>query len=267
MDARLDEVRQLVHEHLNAAMIMVPLDDPLDPEMSIADALTYLDRNEFDLALLATPELRVVYRDQLRQVIDVDPGRPVAPEALSPRSDRLIEHSLELGEVAERLQADATPLLVVGRHGPEFIVTRADFTRPAGRAGVLAVLAALDAQLDELLRPFDSEAWELLPSQTRDRVERLARRAHDHEEEVHRLAYLTLGERFELVRKLNLASRFGVDLGDEHEQQCVIDVRNDLAHSREFRSGTDILRALEIAETLHDVVTAVLQRRTESGMP
>jgi hypothetical protein len=161
MDERLAEVRRLVHEHLNAAMIMVPLDDPLDPDMPIEEALSYLDRNEFDLALLRTPEVRIVYRNRLRQVAAATRSQAVKTKASSPRGDRLIEHSLELGEVARRLRSDAVPLLVVGRDGPEFIVTRADFTRPAGQAGVLAVLAALDAQLDELLRPYDAEAWEL----------------------------------------------------------------------------------------------------------
>jgi hypothetical protein len=66
-DSRRDEVRKLVHEHLNAAMIMVPLDDPLDPEMTVADALDYLEKHEFDLALLRTPEVRIVYRDRLAQ--------------------------------------------------------------------------------------------------------------------------------------------------------------------------------------------------------
>src|SRR5262245_47707549 len=104
MDERLEEVRKLVHEHLTAAMIMVRLDDPLDPEMPIAEALTYLDRNEFDLALLRTPEVRIVYRDHLRHVAQTYPRLPVESEASSPRVDRLIEHSLELGDVAARLR-------------------------------------------------------------------------------------------------------------------------------------------------------------------
>jgi hypothetical protein len=60
----------------------------------------------------------------------------------------LIEHVLELREVARRLKEDPVPLLVVGRDGPEYVVTVADFTRPAGQAGVLAVVAVLDGQLD-----------------------------------------------------------------------------------------------------------------------
>ena len=135
MDERLTEVRRLVHEHLNAAMIMVRLDDPLDPEMPIAEAIAYLDRNEFDLALLRTPEVRIVYRERLRQVPERGPAKPLKANATHPRADRLIEHTLELGEVAKRLREDDVPLLVVGREGPEYIVTRSDFTRPAGHAG------------------------------------------------------------------------------------------------------------------------------------
>ena len=200
MDERLDEVRRLVHEHLNAAMIMVRLDDPLDPDMPIADALSYLDENEFDLALLRTPEVRVIYRERLRGMPAHAQSKPIKANAYSPRADRLIEHSLELGEVARRLQEDDVPLLVIGRDGPEFIITRSDFTRPAGLAGVLAVIAALDAQLDELLRPFDSEAWPQLDEEKRAKVEQLLTRARQRSEEVHRLSYLTLGDRFFLVR-------------------------------------------------------------------
>ncbi|HXF97939.1 MAG TPA: hypothetical protein VNJ46_04930 [Gaiellaceae bacterium] len=138
IDERLEEVRRLVHEHLNAAMIMVPLDDPLDPEMPIADALAYLDENEFDLALLRSEDLRVVYRRRLATVPEVHRHEPVKTRWSSPRGDRLVQHTLELGEVARRLRDDDVPLLVVGRAGPEFIITRSDFTRPAGLVGVLA---------------------------------------------------------------------------------------------------------------------------------
>ena len=149
---RSEDVRKLVHEHLNASMIMVRLDDPLDPDTPIAEALAYLDRNEFDLAILATDDVRIVYRDRLQQVPPAGRGDPVRRRWDSPRTDRLIEHTLELGEIARRLHDDSVPLLVVGRGGPEHIVTRADFARPAGLAGVLAVIALLDARLDELLQ-------------------------------------------------------------------------------------------------------------------
>jgi hypothetical protein len=258
IDERLAEVRRLVHEHLNAAMIMVPLDDPMDPEMPIAEALAYLDRNEFDLALLRSPEVRIVYRDRLKQVGDANRGQAVKTKASSPRGDRLIEHSLELGEVARRLRTDAVPLLVVGRDGPEFIVTRADFTRPAGQAGVLAVLAALDAQLDELLQPYDAEAWELLEPERRVEIDELITRARARSEEVHRLGYLTLRERFELIRGLDLAGRFAVDLGNQGQHELVITIRNDIAHGRELGSGTNAIKALELAERLIDTCVELL---------
>jgi hypothetical protein len=159
VNERVAEVRRLVNEHLTAAMIMVPLDRPLDPEMAIADALAYLDERSFDLALLDTNTVRIVYRERLAQIPEGARTEPIKKRADSPRADRLIEHGLELREVARRLRQDRIPLLVVGRTGPEHIVSLADFGRTAGQAAVLAVLAVLDAQLDELLRRFDAEAW------------------------------------------------------------------------------------------------------------
>jgi hypothetical protein len=260
VDERLTEVRRLVHEHLNAAMIMVRLDDPLDPEMPIAEALDYLDRKEFDLALLRTPEVRIAYRDRLREVPEQAQAKPVKANAYFPRADRLVEHTLELGEVAKRLRNDAVPLLVVGREGPEYIVTRSDFTRPAGHAGVLAILAALDAQLDELLRPYDAEAWDLLEDEEQAKIESFVQRAHGRAEEVHRLGYLSLGKRFELVRELDIANRLGIDLGSQGDQELVTAIRNDIAHAKQERSGADVLEALELAEMMLDVIDAELRR-------
>ena len=107
MSIRRDDVRRLVHEHLNASMLMVALDEPLEPGIPISEALAYLDENGFDLALLRSPEVRIVYRDQLAQVDERNRGNPVKSKARNPRADRLIEHSLELGEVARRLREDA----------------------------------------------------------------------------------------------------------------------------------------------------------------
>jgi hypothetical protein len=254
MDERIAEVRKLVHEHLNAAMIMVPLDDPLDPEMPIADAIAYLDANEFDIALLKSEDLRIVYRKRLADVPESARTEPVKRKWSSPRADRLVEHSLELGEVARRLQGDDVPLLVVGRDGPEFIVTRADFTRPAGLAGVLAVIAALDAQLDEVLRRFDSEAWLHLGAEKQAKLEEYMEWAGARSEEVQRLSYLSLGERLFLIRTLEIGRRLGVDLGSQQEHEQITNVRNDIAHGRPVRSGADVIAALGFAERILDSI-------------
>jgi hypothetical protein len=68
LNDRVHEALRLVHEHLNAAMIMVPLDTPIDPSMTVGDVLDYLEQNGFDLALLDDREVRVVYRDDLRRI-------------------------------------------------------------------------------------------------------------------------------------------------------------------------------------------------------
>jgi hypothetical protein len=253
----VDDVRRLVHEHLNAAMIMVPLDDPLDPEMPLAEALAYLDENEFDLALLRTADVRIVYRARLKQVPEDKRENPVKAWWSSPRGDRLIEHSLELGEVARRLSDDDVPLLVVGRGGLAFIITRADFTRPAGLAGVLAVIAALDGMLDGVIREFDEPAWDVLDEERRADILTFVERARGRSEEVHRLSYLTLRERFLLVRELRVGEALGVDLETQAEHDLVVAVRNDIAHGRPVRSGSAAIAALETAERLLDALARV----------
>lgn len=254
--SRTEDVRRLVHEHLNAAMIMVPLDDPIDPEMPIAEALRYLDENEFDLAILASDEVRIVYRDRLKDVVESRGDDPVKRRWSSPRIDRLIEHTLELGEVARRLHNDDVPLLVVGRDGPDHIVTRADFTRPAGLAGALAVIALLDAQLDELLQPYADKAWPLLEAERQAELEEFVERARKNSEEVSWISYLYLSERFALVRSLALGAELGLDLGAEQEHVLVTAVRNDIAHGRPPRNGSAVIEALSISEQLLDAIAS-----------
>jgi hypothetical protein len=142
MNERVAEALRLVHEHLTASMIMVPLEPAIDPSTPIGEVLEYLENKGFDLALLSTAEVRIVYRNRLRDVPVAKRGAAVRQRAESPRGDRLVEHTLELGDVARRLLEDRVPLLVIGRRGPEHIVTISDFTRPAGQAGILAVLEA-----------------------------------------------------------------------------------------------------------------------------
>lgn len=255
VDVGAEDVRRFVHEHLNASMIMVPLDEPLDPELPISEALEYLDRNEFDLAVLAGDEVRVVYRRELRQVPAHRVAGPVKQRWAGPRGDRLIEHSLELGEIARRLRSDNVPLLVVGRHGPEHVITTADFTRPAGIAGAIALIALLDAQLDALLQPYGDEAWPTFGGSRQEDLLRLVDRARQNGQEVGWLSYLTLGERFALVRALNLGQRLELDLGNQYEHERVTAVRNDIAHGRPPASGTEVIEALAIAERLLDALT------------
>jgi hypothetical protein len=239
-------------------MIMVALDDPLDPNMPIADALEYLDANEFDIAILASDEVRIVYRSRLEQVTEGNRSDPVKRKWSSPRTDRLIEHTLELGEVARRLHGDHVPLLVVGRDGPEHIITRADFTRPAGLAGALAVIALLDAQLDKVLQPFAEPAWDGIDTDRQCELESFVARARTNDEEVSWLSYLTLRERFDLVRRLDLGERLGLDLGIEQEHVLVTAVRNDIAHGRPVKSGTAVIEALSISERLLDSISSAV---------
>ena len=153
------------------------------------------------------------------------------------------------------LDKDAVPLMVVGRDGPEFIVTRADFTRPAGQMGVLAVIAALDAYIDDLLGPYEERALPLLTEEERAHVDKVAGRAHKRSEEVRRLSYLTLGPRLRLVRDLGLAAELGIDAGTQAEHETVIKVRNDIAHGR-VPSGLESIHALMLAQRFLDAIAA-----------
>ena len=234
-------------------MLMVPLDDPLDEQTLTGDARSYLEQRGYDLALLDTREVRIVYRERLSNLSGDALTRPVKAYSSPPRMDRLIEHSLELGAVARRLDKDAVPLMVVGRDGPEFIITRSDFTRPAGQMGVLAVIAALDAYIDDLLGRYEERALPLLTDEERAHVDEVAGRAHKRSEEVNRLSYLTLGPRLRLVRDLGLAAELQIALGTQSEHETVVKVRNDIAHGR-VATGLESIRALMLAERFLDAI-------------
>ena len=253
MISRHSEVRRLVHEYLTASMLMVSLDDPLDEKTLTGDAKSYLEQRGYDLALLDTREVRIVYRDDLRNLSGDALSHPAKRHSRSPRMDRLIEHSLELGAVARRLDTDAVPLLVVGRDGPEFIITRSDFTRPAGQMGVLAVIAALDAYIDDLVGPYEERALRLLTREEHAHVDKVAAQAHKRSEEVRRLSYLTLGSRLRLVRDLGLEAELRIDVGTQAEHEKVVKVRNGLAHGR-VPTGLDAISALILAERILDAI-------------
>jgi hypothetical protein len=246
---RHSEVRRLVHEYLTASMLMVSLDHPLPAGTLIVNARGYLEQRGYDLALLDTREVRIVYRDRLKDLAGEALTRPVKAYSSPPRMDRLIEHSLELGAVARRLAEDKVPLMVVGRDGPEFVITRSDFTRPAGQMAVLAVIAALDAYVDDLLGLYEQRALLLLTDEERHGVSKMVERAEKRSEEVRRLSYLTLGPRLRLVRDLGLAAELRIGTQAEHEK--IVKVRNDIAHGR-VPSGLDSIGALMLAERILD---------------
>jgi hypothetical protein len=121
VNERIVAARKLVHEHLTASMIMVPLDEPIDAAWSVGEGLKYLERQGFDLALLNREDVRIVYREQLKSVPPAKRNQRVTSYSASPRANRLVEHTLDFGEVAKRLIDDRIPLLVVGRNGLEHI--------------------------------------------------------------------------------------------------------------------------------------------------
>jgi hypothetical protein len=126
------------------------------------------------------------------------------------------------------------------------------------------VLAALDAQLDELLRPVDERAWGCLSQERRTEIEGFVAGAHARSEEVHRLSHLSLRDRFQVIRELELANELKVDLKGQREHELVTAVRNDIAHGRAVRRGADVIEALELAEQILDAVQNALSKRVAS---
>jgi hypothetical protein len=230
-------------------MLMVPLAEPLQADLSVSAALAYLEQNDFDLALLDGDDVRILYRATLATY--GGPDTAVTSLASSPRVDRLIEHTLELGEIARRLRDNDLPLLVVGRQGPEYLITRSDFTRPAGQAAALAVLAALDSELDALIRPHEAEVWERLDPERQKVIDGRVADARRRNEDVGRLSFLTFGERLGAVRALDLSRELNLPLGSEDEHVRLTKVRNDIAHGR-TPHGAAVIDALDIAERILD---------------
>ena len=253
------DVLRLIHEHLNAAMIMVPLDEPRDPSEPVHSALEYLEQRGFDIALIACPETKIVSRTKLRSIAAAQRSERVGRYAGSPRRDRLIGRDVELIEVARRLGADAEPLLVVGRDGPAHVITRADFTRPAGNAAVLSLLVALDAELDLALQPYEKRVWPTLTEKRQSDIRRLVESAKHREQELPPLSYLSFGERIEAVHTLQLSEHSDINFGSQHERELMTSVRNQLAHGR-TPDGCAALDALTLGLRLLQQLTATSGR-------
>ena len=238
-------------------MIMVPLDDPLDPEMPITQALKSLDDNEFDLALLRTPEVRIIYRDRLREISAANGGKPVKSRASSPRGDRLIEHSLELGEVAKRLREDSVPLLVVGRDGPQYMVTRADSRDRRAKLETSpcswrSTRYSTSCYSRSTLR--DGTSFQETSRGGREVVSTrsCALRGAASTQLSDALGTLPANQ------SVGAGTRLRIDLGDQSEHELITSVRNDIAHGREAHSGTKVIEALEAAERIMDAVADYL---------
>jgi hypothetical protein len=123
------ELSQLVGKHLTAAALMVELDAPLDPSMRALEARRYLDRNDFDLMLIDVDELKIVTRSRLRLLTREQLASMVIGFAEGPSRSRLIEQTLPIREVARKLLADTSPLLVVGPGGVTHLVNESRLWR------------------------------------------------------------------------------------------------------------------------------------------
>lgn len=79
-------------------MLMVSLDDPLDEKTVVGVAKSYLEQCGYDLALLDTREVRIVYRERLRDLSGDALSHkslrtPPPASRCSPRSQRSCRHA------------------------------------------------------------------------------------------------------------------------------------------------------------------------------
>ena len=183
--------------------------------MRALEARRYLDRNDFDLAIVDDERLYVVMRRSLRGLGRTDLSRTITELAESPKRERLIERTLPIREVAFKLLADQDPLLVVGSAGATHLVTRADFAGVTGTAVVLAYLLAVDRGLNELLHAYGDPALsQLSPDRLEEAKERRERAAREGAA-LELLDYLGMGSRFIIIRKLGLNRRLGLGMRED----------------------------------------------------
>jgi hypothetical protein len=189
----VNELGRFVREHLTVAAVMVELAPPLPTTMRALEARRYLDRNDFDLALVDDERLRVVMRSRLRRLARAELGRHVSELAESPKRERLIERTLPIRDIVRKLLADQEPLPVVASAGVTHLVTRADFAGVAGTAVVLAYLLALDRALNELLRGHSAQALEQLSAKRLQEAEERRDLATSEGAALELIDYLSMG--------------------------------------------------------------------------
>jgi hypothetical protein len=246
------ELVRFLGEHLTAQAVMVPAHEPIDPHQPIHQAYDHLERHQFDYALVGGGWLLVLSQQAAKHAAATTPSRTAGKVAQSPRRSHVIERTLPLREVTDKLRDDPHPLLVVGGDTITHIITRADFAGVAGTAAVLMTLLTLDAKLNALLLDRRDAAWNALKRQQQRLAEDRQKKAADRHVELDSpLHYLSMTMRLQLIRDLGLAEQFG--LGTRAEHETLTEIRNDAAHHGSH-DPMQALRVLDLAERILDQV-------------
>ncbi len=252
-----DELARFLDEHLTAQTVMVPIAEPLDPTLLIGKALEFLEENDFDLALVDSERLLVLFREAARHAAAATPSRHAGEVAESPRRDRVIERTLPLRQVTRKLRDDPYhPLLVIGDDAITHIIAVADFAGAAGTAAVAMGLLTLDVKLNSLLltERYRDAAWQALDDQQRKQAEKWQEKAGD-QQLPDPLNYLSMSWRLQIVRALELP------IGTDDQHTMLINTRNAAFHG--LHDPHTALAALDLAEQLLEQVDQQLQRRLD----
>jgi hypothetical protein len=246
---------QVLLGSLEARLIAVQLAAPLDGAMSVSEAITHLVERQFDLALIDDPGLRIV---RLRTLRDADPGLSICEVSEAPRRSQLVEGSMPMGMVVEKLTLDSEPLLVVGHLGVTHVITVADFASVAGTAVVLTAMTVLDAEMDAHIQSDQNRCMKLmsnLDDKERDRVVKRQARANKDGAQLPLASYVGFTSRLATISGQKWVPGFTLD---DDQFQLLERVRNSTAHGARLQNSRDALRALRLTLTLLDVLAPEL---------
>ncbi len=234
-------IARFFREHLTAAMIMTDLDFDLDGSNTVDEGVEYLSNARYDLAILRIDDShKYVELKALKQCAEHGSGgsQLLRSRAKAFPSTRIVSSDLPVRSVAAKLSETPFPLLVAGREGPEFILTRSDFSSPAGVAAALLLAALVDSMLDTKLQRLDPETVLVaLNDETTAAIRECFENKKLWEEDLNILSLLTFDARL-------------ISFNSTHEPICelaetewLVARRNDLAHGRhETLKGEDLLR-------------------------
>jgi hypothetical protein len=260
-------IAKFFREHLTAEMIMTELDLDLDAEQSINEGIEYLSNARYDVAILRIGDThKYVELNALRQAAannDEGGSKPLKSRASEFPSTRIVSSDLPIRSVAEKLSETTSgpsfPLLVAGREGPEFILTKSDFQSPAGVAAALLLTALVDALLDKELqaRGEDAVIATLNPATVAGLIEVFERKKRSSED-------------LNLLSLLNFTSRLQA-FNSTHDPVCqpedirwLVGSRNHLAHGRfDDVSGPDLLKFVIFMDTIFNRLSG----ESTSGLP
>ena len=200
-----------------------------DPQMSVADASSYMLSHHFDAAALSEdPIWRYVHVDDLQdpQALIGDLARPI-------EVSNLVTSTLSLTEAIVALKRHPFFFVLAGNRLMG-MVTRSDLQRPAVSMVTFSISLAAEAGLTQLIQRIYGDDWFAnLPQGRQVYVSEIFEDRHRSNAEILRLDCMMLEDRLCLVGKRPVLWR---ELGFESRHQfetwadTLKDLRNTLAH-------------------------------------